>query len=369
MKILVTGAGGFIGKNLTHALKNRGYGEILEYRRGDGEECLEEYCRICEFVFHLAGVNRPENPEEFHKGNTEFTKQLTFFLQNNNNSCPVIYSSSIQAERDNPYGISKKAGENILIDHARKIGSMVRIYRLPNVFGKWCRPDYNSVVATFCHRTACGEEIQVHDPHVTLKLLHIDDLITDFLEELHEQEDCPVIYRENKAVHTIELGEAANLIQSFASCNSNHSIPDLSDPLTRKLYSAYISYVPANRMKYPLVMHCDDRGSFTEVFRTKGQGQISINISKPSVTKGNHWHDTKHEKFLVVKGEGVVRLRRADESEIIEIPVSGQRLEVVEIPSGYTHNIENTGRDDLITLMWANENFDMLNPDTHSMEV
>ena len=369
MKILVTGAKGFIGKNLVAGLKNRNYRDIFEYDM-DSDLCvLEKYCKEADFVFHLAGVNRPQNPDEYMEGNAGFTSDLLDMLKKHRNTCPVMISSSIQAELDNPYGRSKKAGEDLLISYSRETGAEIFIYRFPNVFGKWCRPNYNSAVATFCHNIARDLPITVNDPNVVMRLVYIDDVVDELINALEGKENRKGYFCEVPIVYTVTLGEIVRLIHSFKKSREEISIPDMSDDFTKKLYSTYLSYLPEDKFSYELKMNIDNRGSFTEFIKTPDRGQISVNISKPGITKGNHWHQTKNEKFLVVSGKGVIRFRKIDSDEIIEYYVSGDKLEVIDIPVGYTHNIQNLGDTDMITVMWANEPFDPENPDTYYMEV
>lgn len=369
MKILVTGAGGFIGKNLIAELKNKNYTDIFEFGRNSDQNLLDNYCREADFVFHLAGVNRPNNQSEFMYGNCGFTSTLLETLKKYNNTCPVMISSSIQARLDNPYGISKKAGEDLVFEYGKKVGVKVLVYRLPNVFGKWCRPNYNSAVATFCHNIAHGQSISVNDPSIMMKLVYIDDLVEELINALLGNENSVDEYCEVSTVHNITLGELVDLIYSFKKSRTERSIPNMSNPFTKKLYSTYLSYLPEGQFSYDLRMKIDNRGSFTEFIKTPDRGQVSVNISKPGIIKGNHWHHTKNEKFLVVSGKGVIRFRKIDSDEIIEYFVSGDKMEVVDIPTGYTHNIENLGDSDMVTIMWANELYDPENPDTHYLEV
>lgn len=369
MKILVTGAKGFIGKNLIVELKNRGYEDIFEYDIDTDPSLLDKYCREAEFVFHLAGVNRPKKQDEFMKGNFGFTSTLLDALKRYKNNCPVMLSSSIQAELDNPYGRSKKAGEDLLFNYGQETGVEVLVYRFPNVFGKWCRPNYNSAVATFCHNVSHDLPITVNEPSVVMNLVYIDDVVEELVNALEGQENRNGDFCEVSVVHTITLGEIAELLYSFKRSRSERSIPNMSDPFTKKLYSTYLSYLPQNQFSYDLKMNVDDRGSFTEFIRTADKGQVSVNISKPGITKGNHWHHTKNEKFLVVSGRGVIRFRKIDSEEVIEYFVSGDKLEVVDIPVGYTHNIENLGKTDMVTIMWVNEPFNPEEPDTYYLEV
>lgn len=376
MKILVTGAGGFIGKNLTAALRSMGRHEALAFRSEDRGEQLQTYCSECDFVFHLAGVNRPKSDEEFETGNTVFTRKLTDCLTEGSR-CPVVFASSIQAELNNPYGRSKRAAEAILQAYGEKTGAPVYLYRLPNVFGKWCRPNYNSAVATFCHNTANDLPIQINDPAVPMELVYIDDVVEEFLQALrgcgHRAEDGT--YRV-PVVHRASLGWIAETILSFPKLRESLEVPKLDNPLTKKLYSTYLSYLPAERFACDLKMNEDPRGSFTELIRTPDRGQFSVNISRPGVTKGQHWHHTKNEKFIVVKGEALIQLRRvgaqADGTPypVEEFRVSGRRIQAVEMIPGYTHNIINLSQtEELVTLMWANEPFDPARPDTFFEEV
>lgn len=369
MKILVTGAKGFIGKNLIAELKNRKYDDIFEFDRDTEPSLLDDYCKEADFVFHLAGVNRPKEQTEFMEGNFGFTSDLLGSLKKHKNTCPVMISSSIQAEFDNPYGESKKAGEDLLFFYSEETGSKVLVYRLPNVFGKWCKPNYNSAVATFCNNVAHDLPIQVNDPSVVMNLVYIDDVVSELINALEGKESKAGEFCEVPVVHTITLGEIVDLIYSFKKSREDRSIPKMSEEFTKKLYSTYLSYLPEDKFSYDLKMNVDQRGSFTEFIKTPDRGQVSVNISKPGITKGNHWHHTKNEKFLVVSGKGVIRFRKIDSEEIIEYFVSGDKMEVVDIPTGYTHNIENLGDTDMVTIMWANEAFDPEKPDTYFLEV
>lgn len=368
MKILVTGAGGFIGKNLISVLHNMDNCEVLEFHAKDGHECLRTYCAACDFVFHLAGVNRPEDEAEFETGNVEFTRILTSFLAEGSR-CPVIFSSSLQAELDNPYGRSKRGAEKILREYEEKTGTRAALYRLPNVFGKWCRPDYNSVIATFCHHTANGLPVHVRDENRMLRLVYIDDVVAEFVRALKgtgtKQGDFYIV----PEVYERRLGDIANQIQAFSLCAETLEIPNQADAFAKKLYSTYLSYLPEEKLQYALAAHSDARGLFAEFLRTEDRGQLSINVTRPGHVKGNHWHHTKHEIFLAVSGEGVIRLRKIGERSVIEIPVRGDRLEPVIIPPGCAHMLENSGDVDLVTVMWANEPFDSRRPDTFYLDV
>ena len=369
MKILVTGAKGFVGKNLIAELRNRGYADILECDIDTSPATLDECTQQCEFVYHLAGVNRPKDEDQFMEGNFGFTSELLELLKKNHNKAPVIITSSIQAKLDNPYGKSKKAGEDLMFSYGKETGAKVLVYRLPNVFGKWCRPNYNSAVATFCNNIANGLPIQVNDPTVVMNLVYIDDVVHEFINALEGQENRKDSFCYVETDYTIQLGKIVDLINSFKISRETRSIPDMSDAFTKKLYSTYLSHLKKDDFSYPLKMNIDNRGSFTEFIKTADRGQVSINISKPGITKGNHWHHTKNEKFLVVSGTGIIKFRKIDSDEIIEYHVSGGKVEVVDIPTGYTHNIINTGEADMVTVMWANEAFDPEKPDTYYLEV
>ena len=368
MKIVVTGAKGFVGRNLTVTLKQARH-TVYEYDINNTVKELEAFTKDCEFVFNLAGVNRPEREEEFLEGNCRFADDLLTLLEQNNNKSPIMLSSSIQAERDNPYGRSKKAGEDILFGYEKRTGVKVLVYRFPNLFGKWCRPNYNSAVATFCHNIARGLDITVTDPAIKLNLVYIDDLLEEMLRALEGKETRDGKYCKVAVIYEKTLGEITSLIYSFKKSRTDLSVADMSDGFAKKLYSTYLSYLPEDEFSYPLKMNCDERGSFTEIIRTAERGQFSVNVAKPGITKGNHWHHTKNEKFLVVSGKGVIRFRKPDCSEVLEYFVSGEKLEVVDIPVGYTHNIENIGESDLVTFMWCNECFDPEHPDTFFLKV
>lgn len=370
MRILVTGAKGFIGKNLIAELKNRGYNEIYEYDLDSSINDLEYYAKNCEFVFHLAGVNRPKDIKEFDEGNFGFTSLLLENLKKYENKSPIMLSSSIQAELDNPYGKSKKAGEDLLINYGMKNDIDVYVYRFPNVFGKWCRPNYNSVIATFSYNIANNKEIIINDPNVVLNLVYIDDVVNNLIGLLNgESSSNKNKFYQVSPIYEKKLGEIANLLYSFKESRKNKNVPNMADEFTKKLYSNYLTYLPNDGFSYDLKMNVDNRGSFTEFIKTQDRGQVSVNISKPGITKGNHWHHSKNEKFLVVSGTGVIRFRKIDEEKVYEYYVSGEKLEVVDIPPGYTHNIENLGNNDMVTIMWANESFDPDNPDTYYVEV
>lgn len=362
--VLITGSNGFVGRNLTVSLAQRKDVKITGFDVDDDQATLSTLVAEADFIFHLAGVNRPQNVEEFTSGNTGLTQTIVTLLLSHGKSTPLLISSSTQAALDNPYGISKRAAEDAVLAHGRQSGAMVYVYRLPNVFGKWCRPNYNSAIATFCHNIANDMPIQINDPTVTMSLVYIDDVVSSFIAALEGMAAVQDDFCQVQPVHTARLGEIAALIRSFRESREDRMIPNMSDPFTKKLYSTYLSYLPTDQFSYPLKMNVDERGSFTEFIKTPDRGQVSVNISKPGITKGNHWHHTKNEKFLVVSGDGVIRFRKIGTKEIIEYVVSGEKLEVVDIPTGYTHNITNTGEVDMVTVMWCNEIYDPEKPDT-----
>lgn len=380
MNILVTGAKGFVGRNLCAELKNIRDGkaktykvdsnlEIFEYDIDTDPALLDTFCQKADFVFNLAGVNRPKDQKEFMEGNFGFASTLLSTLKKHKNTCPVMISSSTQAALDNPYGESKRAGEELMRKYSSETGAKVLIYRFPNLFGKWCRPNYNSAVATFCNNIANGLPITVNDPSAVMHLLYIDDLVLELIEALTGDEHHNDDFCEVPIVHNITLGKIVDLLNEFKASRTSLSVPNMSDAFTKKLYATYLSYLPTDMFSYPLKMNIDNRGSFTEIIRTQDRGQFSVNISKPHITKGEHWHHTKNEKFCVVSGKGVIRFRKIDSTEVIEYFVSGDRIEVVDIPTGYTHNIENLGETDMVTFMWCCEPFDPTHPDTYFEKV
>lgn len=395
MKILVTGAKGFVGKNLCAQLDNiktgkaRCYGdlivdEIFEYDIDSTLTQLDAYCKECDFVFNLAGVNRPQNQDEFMQGNFGFASTLLNTLKKHHNHCPVMISSSIQATLagrfgSSEYGKSKRAGEELMFEYGREVGAKVLVYRFPNLFGKWCRPNYNSVVATFCHNIANDLPIQVNDPNTELELLYIDDLVEEMIAALKgkehhcEYEEIETVLKSDGCycaapiTHKVTLGEIVNLLEQFKSQPITLMMPEIpSNSFAKKLYSTYLSYLPKDKISFPLKMNKDDRGSFTELLRSGKSGQVSVNISKPGITKGQHWHNTKWEFFIVVSGHGLIQERKIGSKEIIEFEVSGEKIEAVHMLPGYTHNIINLSEtEDLVTVMWANESFDPNRPDTY----
>jgi UDP-2-acetamido-2,6-beta-L-arabino-hexul-4-ose reductase len=370
IKVLITGSQGFIGKNLAAELEHLPEYFVMKCDRNTDISVLKDYVEQADFIFHLAGVNRPQKEMEFMEGNRDLTQKLLELLKSKDNHCPVMLASSIQAEQNNLYGNSKRAAEECVLKYHQETGNSVYIYRFPNIFGKWCRPNYNSVITTFCYNIARDMPIEIHDVNTVLHLVYIDDVIEEMKRVLSDTAHMdksgfgivPVSYQ-------AELGDIARLIRSFKESRQTGFVPNMSDGLTRKLYSTYLSYLPENEFSYPLTMHKDQRGSFTEILRTADRGQFSVNISKPGITKGNHWHHTKNEKFLVVSGQGVIYFRKVGEKHVLEYPVNGEELKVVDIPPGYTHSIVNTGNTDLVTFMWCNECFDPEHPDTIPLEV
>jgi len=372
MNVLITGSNGFIGKNLKANIRAiRPEINILCFDIDTSEEELGIFCESADFVFHLAGINRPEKAESFYEGNTGLTQKLLTILEDKGNSCPILITSSSQALLDNDYGKSKKAAENEVFAYGEKHNSQVYVYRLPGVFGKWCRPNYNSVVATFCHKIAQGESIEINGRETEIKLVYIDDVIKEFLLAMdglanfdNENKFCEV-----PTVHEVSLGSIADSIESFRDSRKNLFIPDMLDPFQKKLYSTYLSYLPENQFSYEVVTHKDPRGSFTELLKTPDRGQMAVNIIKPGITKGQHWHNTKNEKFVVVSGKGAICFRKIGTDEVIKYSVSDEEIEIIDVPVGYTHSIINTGETDMVAFIWCNEVFDPNNPDTFFEEV
>ncbi|MBQ7034980.1 MAG: capsular polysaccharide biosynthesis protein CapF [Clostridia bacterium] len=393
MNILITGAAGFVGKNLAAALqcikdgKDRtrpalSIGELYLYDIDSPKELLEQACQKADFVFNLAGVNRPQNPAEFMEGNFGFASTLLDTLKKYQNTCPVVLSSSIQAtcigRYDSDYGRSKKAGEELFFQYAEETDAKVLVYRFPNLFGKWCRPNYNSAVATFCNNTANDLPITVNDPAIELELLYIDDLVDEMLDALEGKEHhcefdgIQTVLQEGgrycaaPITHRVTLGEIVDLLEQFKAQPQTLMMPEIPhNSFAKKLYSTYLSYLPKEKVSFPLKMNGDERGSFTELLRTPKCGQISVNISKPGITKGQHWHHTKWEFFIVVSGRGLIQMRKIGSEEVLNFEVSGEKIEAVHMLPGYTHNIINLSEtEDLVTVMWANELFDPNKPDT-----
>ena len=398
MNILVTGAKGFVGKNLCAALGNIRDGKdrtrpalavdaVFAYDIDTDPALLEDYCAGADFVFNLAGVNRPKDASEFMQGNFGFASVLLETLKKQHNTCPVMLASSIQAtlvgRYDSDYGRSKKAGEELFFSYAAKTGAKVLVYRFPNLFGKWCRPNYNSAVATFCHNTANDLPITVNDRSTELELLYIDDLVCEMLDALENNEHHCTFdgirtamtetgkYCAVPTTHKVTLGEIADLLAQFRQQPETLLMPEIpADSFAKKLYSTYLSYLPPEKVRFPLKMNTDNRGSFTELLKTAGCGQFSVNISKPGITKGQHWHNSKWEFFIVVSGRGRIEERRIGSDEVLRFDVSGEKIEAVHMLPGYTHNIINlSDTEDLVTLMWANEQFDPSHPDTYFEKV
>ena len=373
-KVLVTGSNGFVGRNLCLTLSQLKDVQLFRYDVDSTPEEFDQALAVADVIFHLAGVNRPSNIDEFKTGNADLTEILCTSLLSLGRTPLIVLSSSIQAALDNPYGISKRQAEEAVFAYGQETGMEVFVYRLPNVFGKGCRPNYNSAVATWCHNIANGLPIQVRDPDATITLVYVDDVVDSFINELNEFSELgdstkvekEKEYRSIPITYTKTLGEITTLIEGFQQSRSTLQVPDQSDEFTKKLYATYLSYLPEDQFSYPLKMNVDARGSFTEFIKTPERGQVSVNISKPGIVKGNHWHHTKVEKFLVVSGRGVIRFRKVgfDGGKVLDYCVSGDKLEVLDIPPGYTHNIENVGDTDMVTVMWANEAFDSEKPDT-----
>ena len=381
MNILITGAAGFVGKNLVESLKAIRDGkdrrfpdltieDLYCYDLGSPESLLEEACEKADFVFHLAGVNRPQDPAEFMAGNFGFSSQLLDILKKHGNTCPVMLSSSIQAtlegRYDGPYGRSKRAGEELFFAYGRETGAKVLVYRFHNLFGKWCRPNYNSVVATFCHNYAHDLPITVSDPAAQLELCYIDDVVEELIDALRGREHRSGDFCRVPVTHKVTLGQIVDHLDSFRDQPRTLMMPPIpAGSFAKKLYSTYLSFLPAEKVSFPLKMNCDPRGSFTELLKTANGGQFSVNISKPGITKGQHWHHTKWEFFIVVAGRALIQQRKVGSEEVLNFEVSGEKIEAVHMLPGYTHNIINLSQtEDLVTLMWANESFDPGRPDT-----
>lgn len=377
MKILITGAKGFVGKNLVATLKTIKEGknkttnlptdlDICEFDIDTDKVLLDDYCNGCDFVVNLAGVNRPQNTEEFMQGNFGFASLLLKTLKKYNNTCPVLLSSSTQATLDNHYGHSKKAGEDLFFEYAEATGAKVLVYRFPNVFGKWCRPNYNSAVATFCNNIANDLPIQVNDRNHPMTLVYIDDVVDEIINAMCGNETQDGKFCRVPVEHKITLGGIVDLIYEFKNQPQSLVMPEIPQgSFAKKLYSTYLSYLPKEKAVFSLKMNCDDRGSFTELLKTEKCGQFSVNISKPGITKGQHWHHTKWEFFIVVSGKGLIQQRKIGTDEVLDFEVSGDKIEAVHMLPGYTHNIINlSDTENLVTVMWANEHFDPSHPDT-----
>jgi UDP-2-acetamido-2,6-beta-L-arabino-hexul-4-ose reductase len=369
MNVLVTGSSGFVGRNLVSWLKKIEDYRVLEFDIDNTDQDLSDALTQADYIIHLAGVNRPQSEEEFKRGNVALTERICQQLLAAGRSTPILLSSSIQAELDNPYGVSKRQAEEVLADYAQRSGARVVIFRLTNVFGKWCRPNYNSVVATFCHNVANDLPIAISDPRREIEFIHVDDVIGCFWDELKVDGPSGVHYRAGRPSYPITLGRLADLLRSFRSSRQSLIVPDFSDPFTHKLYGTFLSYLAPNDFAYDLTMRTDERGSLAEFVKSRPFGQIFVSRTKPGITRGNHYHHTKTEKFLVLEGEAVVRFRQIKSIEVIEYVVRGEDFRVLDIPTGYTHSIENVGSGELITLFWASEIFDPDRPDTIWEEV
>lgn len=371
MRVLVTGSAGFIGRNFCMDLARREDVDLLTYDAQDSEETLRAHAARADFVFHLAGVNRPQNPAEFAEGNADLTRRVLALLQERAEAVPVVLSSSTQALLHNEYGRSKREAEEAVFAYGQQSGAQVFVFRFPGVFGKGCRPFYNSVVATFCHQVAHGLPLRVDDPDRDIALLYIDDLLQTFHTILAGGRPAVVEgFCEVQPTHTVTLGMLADTLRGFAeSRTSLTQSGDFAAPWVRKLYATYLSYLPEDGFAVPVVQHTDGRGTFAELIRSPSFGQISVSRTVPGVTRGQHWHHTKVEKFIVVQGEGVIRFRKIGGAQVLAYPVSGARIDVVDIPPGYTHHIENTGASDLMMIIWASELFDPARPDTYYEEV
>ena len=367
--ILITGAKGFLAKNFIARLVGLGYSNLLLVDRTTPKSTYESYVRQAQFIYHFAGVNRPQDPKEFAVGNTDSMAELIGYLKKTNSKASLVVSSSTQAMNNNPYGLSKKAGEDLLLSFATSNKHPIFIYRLTNIFGKWAKPNYNSVVATFCHNLSRDLPIKINDENAKISLVYIDDVVDEMLRCLEGKVTTIDGILRVLPDYELTVGQLASMIQRFKHSRTNLHLENQHDPLTKKLYATYLSYLPEQSFIYDLNMNIDVRGSFTEMFKTSQEGQISVNISKPGITKGNHYHHTKNEKFIVVSGTGSIKFRRVDSNEVIEYKVSGEKLQVIDIPPGYVHNITNIGLNDLVTIMWASELFDKQNPDTYPMEV
>jgi len=368
MKVLVTGAKGFIGSNLCFALKAKN-NDVFEFDLGATDDDLRSFVAKADFIIHLAGINRPLNPEEFVDGNINFTKKLLDIIQETGSKAPIIFSSSTQAALDNPYGRSKKAAEDEIFEFAKEYAHQVFVYRLYNVFGKWCRPNYNSVVATFCYNAAHDLPIQINHEAPAIDFVYIDDIIAEFFRILDGAVVSDLEIKHVEPHYTEKLDDIASALESYKKSREDLIIPDLKEGFFKKLYSTYLSYLPEDQFAYDLLMHKDLRGSFTEAFKTPTYGQVSVNVSRPGVTKGNHYHMSKNEKYLVVTGICEIKLRKVGTDKIITYTCNGKDLKVVDIPPGYTHCITNVGSEDSVTIMWANELYDPENPDTSFMPV
>ncbi len=369
MKILITGANGFVGRNLVEFLKTKPELELYLFDKENTMEELDGFCSDCDFVVNLAGVNRTTETSEFVQGNLGVVESVVEYLKKHNNKAPIAYSSSIQAERDNDYGKSKKQGEDFLFEYSKSHNVPVYVYRFTNLFGKWCRPNYNSVIATFCHNIARDLPITINDRNAEITFCYIDDVVFELYSAIcgnptKDGEFCKVSETYKKTI-----GEVADLLEGFKENRNTLNVINTADLFEKKLYSTYLSFLPEDAFGYGVKMNVDHRGSFTELLKSDCSGQVSVNVAKPGITKGNHWHNTKNEKFIVVQGDALIRFRKPFEKEVIEYKVSGKEIQIIDIPCGYTHNITNIGDGDMVFIIWVNEVFDKENPDTFFLEV
>ena len=364
MNILITGSKGFVGRNLVAQLKRREGLALFEYDLGSDVAVLDEGLRRADVIFHLAGVNRPRNEEEFYTGNTGSTVGICARLQELGRRPRIVLSSSIQAERDNPYGVSKRNAEEVLRRFVEESGAACVVYRFKNLFGKWCRPNYNSVTATFCHNIAHDLPIRISDPANELELTYIDDVVAAFVKELDGAADAGFCFAAELPSYRVRLGELAETIQSFRDVRTSLFLPDFSQPFIRALYATYLSYLAEDNFGYSLKQFSDERGQLAELLKSPNVGQIFVSRTRPGITRGNHYHNSKVEKFVVLEGDAVIRFRHVSSDKVIEYPVCGCEFKVVDIPPGYTHAIENVGKTDMVVLFWANEVFDPSKPDT-----
>ncbi len=367
MKVLITGSNGFIAKNLIEHLKRDENIKLYLYAKDDSAYLLEAYVNEADFIFHLAGINRPKNTDEFYTGNSELSKTITDILIKENKNTPIVLSSSTQAVLDNDYGKSKLEAETCLLKYSKETSADIFIYRLPNVFGKWCKPNYNSVISTWCNNIANNLDIQVNDETVELNLVYVDDVINSFIKNLNTKNDDK--YIQIDTIYKITLGKIRDLLLAFKENRTSLIIPTVASGFERALYATYLSYLSGDDFSYALKGHKDDRGTFYEILKTLDSGQFSLSTTAPGITRGNHYHHTKNEKFLVVKGVALIEFRHIVTNEIISYKVSDSKMEIIEMIPGYTHNIKNTGNEEMILILWANETFDQNNPDTYFLEV
>jgi len=369
MKVLITGSNGFIAKNLIVTLMKMPHIDILKYSKKNSLDELDEFIQESDFVFHLAGVNRPKSSDEFYKGNSSLTETIVKLIEKHKKTIPILFSSSIQVGNDNDYSKSKEIAEKIIQEYSKRNKVPCFIYRLPNVFGKWAKPNYNSVIATWCYNITRDLDIQVNNRDTKLKLVYIGDVVHAFIEHLYVHEATDQIFYDVKKIYEKTLGEIEELLYRFRDSRKTLLIPNIAKGFERVLYATYLSYLPKDKFSYKLNGHKDARGTFYEILKTLDSGQLGLSTTNPGVTRGNHYHNTKNEKFLVIKGKALIELRDVFSDEIIQYDVNGNELEIVEMIPGYTHNITNTGDEEMILLIWANENYDPEKPDTNFLEV